>query len=133
LERNIRKAVEANERDRGIWDRRYRMYRNWAGRFRWRERAADYDRYLEHLKQGEVRKAIEARGELHREVTGKMLEAVSKKLTLMDPAELSQGTVTQWVETAVRADREAAGLTAPDGKTEGRQGEINFTPEFNGL
>jgi hypothetical protein len=133
LERNIRRAVEVNEKDRGIWDRRYRMYRNWAGRFRWRERAADYDRYLEHLKQGEVRKTIEARGELHREVTGKMLEAVSKKLTLMDPAELSPGAVTQWVETAVRADREAAGPAATNGGAGPKQGEINFSPEFDGL
>jgi hypothetical protein len=62
-----------------------------------------------------------------------MLEAVFKKLTLMDPAELSQGTVTQWVETAVRADREAAGLAAPNGGTGPKQGEINFTPEFDGL
>jgi hypothetical protein len=67
-----------------------------------------------------------------------MLSVVSKKLDLMDPTDLSQGTVTEWVETAIRAEREASnqrfdGLIAPNGKTEPRQGEINFTPEFNGL
>jgi hypothetical protein len=57
-----------------------------------------------------------------------------KKLDLMNPADLMQGTVTEWVETAIRAEREAAGLvTSNGGKAEPKQGEINFTPEFEGL
>jgi hypothetical protein len=133
-ERNIRRALETAERDEGRRGRRYGMWRNWAAQFRWRERAADYDRYLERLKQTEKRKTIEAREETHRAVTGKMLEVVSKKLDLMDPADLSAGTVTEWVETAVKVDREGTGLMMPNGgKAEPKQGEINFTPEFNGL
>jgi hypothetical protein len=63
-----------------------------------------------------------------------MLAVVEKKLDLMDPADLTQGTVTEWVETAIRAEREAAGLaTTNGGKSEPKQGEINFTPEFEGL
>jgi hypothetical protein len=123
-ERNIRtQAVE----------KRYRVWRNWCSQFRWRERAADYDNYTDKLKQAERRKTIEAQGEKHRAVTGKMLAVVEKKLDLMDPADLSQGTVTEWVETAIRAEREAAGLVTPNSKTEPKQGEINFTPEFEGL
>jgi hypothetical protein len=133
LERNIRKAVDAYEKDEGKRGKRYRMWRNWAAQFRWQERAADYDRYLEKLKQAELRKTIETQGEKHRAVTGKMLAVVEKKLDLMDPADLSQGTVTEWVETAIRAEREGAGLVVPHGKMEPKQGEINFTPEFNGL
>jgi hypothetical protein len=65
---------------------------------------------------------------------------VEKKLDLMDPADLSQGTVTQWVETAIRAEREAVqfadahciGVSASRNSTP-LQGEINFTPEFEGL
>jgi hypothetical protein len=137
-ERNIRKAVETAEQDKGQQDKRYRVWRNWCSQFRWRERAADYDRYTEKLKQAELRKTIEAQGEVHRAVTGKMLSVVSKKLDLMDPADLSQGIVTEWVETAIRAEREAAnqrvdGLVTSNGKTESRQGELNFIPEFNGL
>jgi hypothetical protein len=95
---------------------------------------ADYDRYTEKLKQAELRKTIEAQGEQHRAVTRKMLEKVEKKLALMDPADLTQNTVTEWVETAIRADREGAGLITPNGgKTELKQGEINFTTEFEGL
>jgi hypothetical protein len=114
-------------------EKRYRTWRNWAAQFRWRERAADYDRYMEHLKQTELRKTIEAQGEKHRAVTGKMLAVVEKKLDLMDPADLTQNTVTEWVETAIRAEREAAGLVTPNGKPEPKQGEINFTTEFEGL
>jgi hypothetical protein len=121
---NSRQAVE----------KRYRVWRNWCSQFRWRERAADYDRYTEKLKQAEKRKTIEAQGEKHRAVTGKMLEAVEKKLDLMDPADLAQGTVTEWVQTAIKAEREAAGLVMPNGgKAEPKQGGISFTPEFEGV
>jgi hypothetical protein len=141
-ERNIRKAVEGQFRKAEGHDakieaaiaKKYRVWRNWCSQFRWRERAADYDSYTDKLKQAEVRKTIEAQGEKHRAVTGKMLAVVEKKLDLMNPADLTQGTVTEWVETAIRAEREAAGLVAPHGgKAEPKQGEINFTPEFEGL
>jgi hypothetical protein len=133
-ERNIRKAVETVEADEINRGKKYRVWRNWCSQFRWRERAAEYDRYTEKLKQIELRKTIEAQGEKHRAVTGKMLLVVEKKLDLMDPSELSQGNVTEWVETAIRAEREVAGLLAPNGgKGEPKQGELVFTPEFGGL
>jgi hypothetical protein len=75
-ERNIRKAVEAAEKDKAKRSKRYGTWRNWAAAFRWRERAADYDRYTEKLKQTEKRKTIETQEELRRTVTGKMLSVV---------------------------------------------------------
>jgi hypothetical protein len=80
-----------------------------------------------------MRKTIEAQGEMHRQVTGKMLEVVKKKLEGMNPDDLSQGSVTEWVSTAIRADREAAGLVASNGKTEPKQGELSFVSDFNGV
>ena len=133
LERNIRKAVDSAVKDENVRAKRYRVWRNWSTQFRWRERAADYDRYTEKLKQSEFRKTIEAQGEQHRKVTGKMLEVVSKKLDLMDPAELTQGNVTEWVEAAIKAERDAAGLVTSNGKPETKQGELTFTPDFQGL
>jgi hypothetical protein len=69
-----------------------------------------------------------------------MLEVVEKKLDLMNPADLTQGAVPEWVETAIRAEREAAGLVTTNGGcrpagglSEPKQGEINFTPEFDGV
>jgi hypothetical protein len=111
-ERNVRKAVDSFEKDKTKRDKRYKVCRNWSTQFKWRERAANYDRYLEKLKQEELRKMIEAQGEKHRQVTGKMLDVVSKKLDLIDPAELTQGNVTEWVQTAIKAEREAAGLVS---------------------
>jgi len=132
-DRNIRKAVETVEKDVNVQAKKYKVWRNWSTLFRWRERAADYDKYLERLKQAELRKTIEAQGEMHRAVTGKMLNVVSKKLDLMDPAELAQGNVTDWVQTAIKAEREAAGLVTTGGKPEVKQGELNFISDFQGL
>jgi len=133
LERNILKAVETVEKDKAMQIKRYRVWRNWSTQYRWRERAAEFDKYTENLKQAERRKTIEAQGEQHRAVTGKMLAVVSKKLDLMDPAELTQGNLTEWVETAIKADREAAGLVSSSGKGEPKQAELNFISDFQGL
>jgi hypothetical protein len=73
---------------------------------------------------------------MHRAVTKKMLEVVEKKLDRMNPEDLTQGAVKEWVETAIRADREIAGLTVSKGDQDGyggKQLEIQFTAEFNGL
>jgi hypothetical protein len=154
-DRNIRKAVEGQFRKaelptefpplaktprndlNALIEKKYRMWRGWAAQFRWRERSADYDRYLDRLKQTEMRKTIEEQGRAHRLVTGKMLQVVTKKLEMMNPEELTQGTVKEWVETAVRTEREITGLAAaPRGERDnpgGKQLEIQFTPEFEGL
>jgi len=132
-ERSIRKAVETAEVNKSKADKKYNVWRNWSTQFRWFERAASYDRHIEKLKQTELRKTIEAQGELHREVTEKMLGVVKKKLDTMNPDDLTQGNVTEWVQTAVRVDREAAGLISPNGKPEPKQGELNFVSDFNGL
>jgi hypothetical protein len=132
-ERTIRKAVEITEPDKNKWERRYNVWRGWASDYRWRERAADYDRHIEKLKLGELRKTIEAQGEMHRATTRKMFEVVQKKLDTMNPEELTQGNVTEWVQTAIKADREAAGLVSPGGKEELKQGELNFVSDFQGL
>ncbi len=87
LERNIRKAVESVETDEAVRAKRYKVWRNWSTLYHWRERVADYDKYIERLKQAELRKTIEAQGEQHRAVTGKMLEVVKKKLDTMNPQE----------------------------------------------
>ena len=130
-ERNIRKAVEASVKDETKREKRYRMWRNWSTVFRWRERSADYDRYTEKLKLAEVRKTIEEQGKVHREITGKMLQVVGKKLDAMNPEDLTQGNVTEWVTAAIRAEREAAGLIA--GRDGPKQGELSFVSDFNGL
>jgi hypothetical protein len=147
-ERNIRRAAEvavlAEDTDAVVDDpavlvrigRRYRLWRGWAAAHRWRERAADYDGYVDKLKQAEVRKAIEEQGKVDRELFNKMKLVAEKKLDSMDPAELGVGALPGWVTTAVRLDRERLGLAAgadkPDERTD-RNGQITFIPEFEGL
>jgi hypothetical protein len=139
-DRNIRRAVETVYTGADRIEKRYRMWRGWATQFRWRERAADYDLYLDRLKQTELRKTIEDQGRVHRMVTGKMLQVVAKKLEMMNPEELTQGTVKEWVETAIRAEREIgqfADANCPGVSTSRnsmpKQPEIQFSPEFEGL
>jgi hypothetical protein len=133
-ERNIRKAVEAVEQDETKQGKRYRVWRGWSTQYRWRERAGDYDRYIDKLKQAEVRKAIEEQGKEHRRFTGNVLNLTNKRLELMDPSELPLALVMPWGEGAIRLDREAAELpTGKDGKPETKQGELPFTPDFEGL
>jgi hypothetical protein len=141
-ERNIRKAVEASERGSGnalLISKKYRLWRQWSMKYQWVKRAGDYDKYLEKLKQGELRKTIEAQGEMHRAVTGKMLSVVSKKLDLMNAEDLTQSNLTEWVQTAIKADREAGlfadansfGVSASRNSTL-KQGELNFVQDFQG-
>ena len=132
-ERNIIAAFDSVEKEKRGRTKSYGVWRAWCTQFRWRERAADYDRYIEKLKQEELRKTIEAQGEMHRKVTGKMLEVVSKKLDTMNPEDLTQGNVTEWVQTAIKAEREAAGLVVADSRAEPKQGELAFVSDFNGL
>jgi len=131
--RSIRGAVETAEPDVKKQNGKYNVWRNYAAKFRWQERAADYDRYTDNLKQGELRKTIEAQGEMHRAVTGKMLEVVKKKLDTMNPEDLTQGNVTEWANMAIKAEREAAGLVTATNKPETKQGELNFVSDFHGL
>ena len=130
-ERNIRKTVDIVERDEAKRTKRYRVFRNWSTTYRWQERAAGYDRYIEKLKQKELRKTIEAQGEKHREITGKMLQVVGKKLDLMNPAELTQNNVVEWASTAIKAEREAEFSTSRNSTL--KQGELTFVPDFQGL
>jgi hypothetical protein len=60
-----------------------------------------------------------------------MPRVVNKKLDMMNPADLPQGTVTEWVETAVKTEREIFGLAG--GRERGKPGNITFMPEFEAL
>jgi hypothetical protein len=143
-ERNIRRAVEAQCGSPGCGAgadgnkaaKRYRVWRGWSTQYRWRERAEAYDRYLDKLKQAEVRKAIEEQGEAQRRIAGKMNLKVEKKVDLMDAADLPVGAVTVWLEASGKVSREAAlallGKDAGEAKTEGKGREI-FGPEFEGV
>ena len=140
--RSIKLAIEKvadNSNSVCAYSQSYSSWRKWAADYRWKERAADYDRYDEQMKQNEHRKTIEAQGEKHREVTGLMLDVAKKKLQTMQPDDLSAGGVVEFVETAVKIQNDNANLIqtsclTPNVKNETtKQGEFNFVADFKGL
>jgi hypothetical protein len=132
-DRNIKRALAANENDVVKRGKRYRLWLAWSTKYHWFKRAADYDVYLDKLKQAERRKTIEAREGAYREVTEKMLNVVNKKLDLMNPAELLQGNVKEWMEAAINTERDVLGIAVEKNKTDGGQLEINFSNDFENL
>jgi len=134
-ERNIKKAVAAAENEVSKQTKKYRVWRLWSTQYQWFKRAADYDGYLDKLKQTERRKTIEQREEAYREVTGKMLRVVNKKLDLMDAGELTQGNVTEWMTAAVKTERDIFGIAANEkvSDTGCKQLELRFDKEFENL
>ena len=76
---------------------------------------------------------IEGREEFHKIITEKMLNVVNKKLDMMAPEELAQGNLTDWVKTAVNAEREVLGINREEGRDKSGQLEIKFESGFEGL
>ena len=129
--RNIRRSMESAE----VPSRRYNVWRNWSTRFQWAKRAADYDLHLDRLRRAERAKSIEAREAAYRAATEKMLAVVSKRLDLMDPAELAQSNILDWMKGSINLEREVLGLATED-EEEARgpkQLEIRFTRDFEGI
>jgi hypothetical protein len=91
--------------------------------FRWFKRAADYDMYLDRIKQTERRKAIGEREAVYRNVTSKILGVVEKKLDLMEAGELTQGNVKDWMTAAIQTERTVFGI-ACDKQTDKDDGQL---------
>jgi len=135
--RSIRKAIESVN-DNNAFSKSYGSWRKWAVDCRWKERAADYDRYIEQLKQSENRKTIEAQAEKQREVTGLMLDVVKNRVQTMKPEELPISGVTEWVQVVVKTEKDIANTVCGSNSTNGnnesvKQGEFNFVSDFQGL
>jgi len=135
--RTIKKAIDKvadNSNSVCAYSKSYGTWRKWAVEYRWKERAADYDRYDEQMRQNEHRKTIEAQAEKHREVTGLMLDVAKQKLQTMKPDDLSVGGVVEFVQVAVKIQNDNVGLISPNVKNDtAKQGEFNFVSDFQGL
>lgn len=127
-DRSIRKVVEAA----GLPSRRVSIFQAWSKRHRWQRRCADYDNHLDGIRREEREKAFREREKRHLEVTGKMLDLVEKRLENLDPAELSQSTITDWVKTATGLERENF-KDESELRGKRRQLEISFFEDFEGV
>jgi hypothetical protein len=126
--------VDAGVEDAALRGKKYRVWRNWAAQFKWVKRAGDYDNYLDKLRRAERRKTIEAREAAYREVTGKMLRVVEKKLDLMEAVELKQEHVAEWMRAAIDTEREVLNVNDAQEKQEiDGQMSLNFSADFNGV
>jgi len=137
-ERNIKRALASLGGDAALEGRRYNVWRNWSMAFRWAKRAADYDLHLDRVRRGERVKSIEARELAFRAATERMLCVVQRRLDLMQPEELSQGNVVEWMKSAIDVERMVLGVAAgsgvPGAEGDGRkQLEIRFTTDFEGV
>ncbi|MBI9103742.1 MAG: hypothetical protein JEY99_15105 [Spirochaetales bacterium] len=129
-DRSIRKVLEKA----GYPERRISIWRAWGSRFQWKRRTTEYDNYLEKIRRQEREKAFRLREQKHLDVSEKMLDLVDKRLTKIDPQELSQGTITDWVKSAVSLERQNFEDTI-NTETKGnlKQLEIAFFEEFDGI
>ena len=133
--RNIKKALMSVESNIAKVNKKYKTWRAWSAQFYWNRRAADYDKYLDGLRLGERRKTIEEREAAHKQITEKMLYVINKKLDCMNPDDLSQSNVTEWVKTAIHTEREILGVTCEENREKGqdKQLEIRFDDDFQGM
>ena len=133
-ERNIRKATDTAGNGAAGKGSRYGTWKHWSMKFQWMKRVGDYDQYMERLARLDMEKFIEERTKFYLKLTGKMLNAASEKLDIMNPAALSLRLIPIWVETAIRLEREIMGQTpGKGGKPEPVHYEIDFTQDFEGL
>jgi hypothetical protein len=133
-ERNIRKAADTAGNGADGKGGRYGTWKHWSMKFQWMQRVGDYDEYMERLARLDMEKFIEERTKAYLKITGKMLKAASEKLDIMNPAVITPRRIPEWVETAIRLEREILGLTpAGGGKPEPVNYHIVFTQDFEGL
>lgn len=127
-DRSIRKVVEAA----GLPARRISIFRAWSKKYQWQRRCTDYDNHLDAIRREEREKAFREREKKHLQVTGKMLDLVDKRLDKLDPEELSQSTITDWIKTSVNIERENY-QKDPDNPEKHKQLEISFFEGFDGV
>lgn len=138
-ERNLKQALQKHlgETSPSAFAKQYRTWRVWSATYEWSKRAADYDVYIDRIKQAERRKTIEQREEAHRETTGKMLLVANKKLDLMlhAPEELTQGNVKEWVESVINTERDLFGLIDKESESGNASGKfaVHFQQNFESL
>jgi len=134
--RKINKVILSLGQDDMVTNRNPKTWNKWASTYHWKRRVSDYDTYIDNLRLAEHRRIIEERGEVHRQVTEKMLNVVHKKLDMMSPEELLPYNVTDWVKTAVQTERAALGINIPEGnekQAQNSQPVIVFDSDFEGL
>jgi len=126
-DRSIRRVI----RERDIPSSRSGIWMAWSKRFAWVLRCEKYDGHLDKIRLAENEKALREREAKHLELSCKMLDLVEKRLNKMDPDELSQGSVLDWLKTCTQLETGILKDEERDGPV--RQLEISFFEDFKGV
>lgn len=103
--RSVLKAIQAageNVDSVGRWE-------TWCTQFRWVERAAAYDEWLDRQQREAREEVLRDMARRHAELAMLLLERVRARVEAMKPEELDPGEVARWLEVAARLERLSRG------------------------
>jgi hypothetical protein len=84
----------------------------WSLRYDWVNRCEAYDAYLESLKRSAQEDEILKVARKHIRIANKIMDIAVKRLESLDPSTLSPREIAQYIELAVRIEREALGVAS---------------------
>lgn len=94
-----------------------RRLQEWSSRYRWAERVAAYDAWLDAQQRAEREAAVREMARRHAELAMALLERVRARVDTLRPEELTPSEVARWLEVAARLER----LSRGEPETAGRQ------------
>ncbi|QEN06821.1 hypothetical protein EXM22_01990 [Oceanispirochaeta crateris] len=126
--RSVRKVLK----DQELPSSRSGIWLAWSQRYAWVLRAEKYDAHLDKIRLEENEKALRQRQAKHLELSKKMLDLVDKRLDKLDPDELSQGTILDWMKNCSQIETD---ILKDEEKEKGtlKQLEISFFEDFKGV
>ncbi len=128
-DRSIRKVMK----DRDLPESRSGIWHAWSKRYAWVIRSEKYDSHLDKVRLSENEKALREREAKHLELSKKMLDLVEKRLEKLDPEEISQGTILDWMKSCTQIETNILKNEEHDQPGTLKQLEISFFEEFKGV
>lgn len=83
----------------------------WSKQWNWVDRAAAWDDELDRIKRSEIIKKITEMSERHASMSLIMQEKVLRNLKTLEPEDIKPGDLPRFIETAVKLERLARGLS----------------------
>lgn len=100
-----------------------------SARWRWLERAAAFDAWLDRHGQTAAADAVEAMNKRHAEAASDALAAIVERLKTLDPSELAPRDIAPLLKAAADLERKARGADGPTG-TEDDPANVRHVIEY---
>lgn len=88
------------------------LLKRWSAANNWVERTEAYDLHLEKQKRFEREDEILAAARKHAKTANMILDRACARLESLDPEDLSPKDLLQYIDTAIKIEREALGIAA---------------------